>query len=135
MSAPELIEASPELRQAQMAESLATVASFDYEALAAGSLWEAIKSLSIKASVAKLVNDASTMATLDRIARLEDRLAHIEAGGTLELRGWAGIWRQGLHERGCIATDKGALWVCHEATRERPGASAAWSMIVKSKAR
>lgn len=45
---------------------------------------------------------------------------------------YRGVWREGPHEPGDVATWSGSAWHCNEATTDKPGTSSAWRLMVKS---
>lgn len=45
---------------------------------------------------------------------------------------YRGVWREGEHQPGDVATWAGSAWHCNEATTDKPGTSAAWRLMVKS---
>jgi hypothetical protein len=68
---------------------------------------------------------------LARIRALEDRLKTIEARGSVE---YLGVWqRAASYQRGNLVTCDGAMWAaCRDTAAEKPGASDAWQLILKS---
>lgn len=45
---------------------------------------------------------------------------------------YRGVWREGEHEAGDVATWSGSAWHCNRATTDKPGTSDAWRLMVKS---
>ncbi len=45
---------------------------------------------------------------------------------------YRGVWREGEHEPGDVATWSGCAWHCQEKTTDKPGTSSAWKLMVKS---
>lgn len=45
---------------------------------------------------------------------------------------YRGVWREGEHRAGDVATWAGSAWHCNETTTDKPGTSSAWRLMVKS---
>ena len=94
-----------------------------------------------KTQQAKFVTKANLTKKLDRayvivgkfianqLKPLQDRIAELEARPELK---HLGIWREKNYKAGSLVTHKGGLWLCQKATKQRPGQSSAWTLIVKS---
>lgn len=68
------------------------------------------------------------------LAELEARVKALEDGSAFADL-YKGVHLQGQHHRrGEMVTQGGSLWICLAATRDRPGESAAWRLIVKGMA-
>jgi hypothetical protein len=44
---------------------------------------------------------------------------------------YRGVWRDGEHQPGDIVTSAGSAWHCQQTTRDKPGDSDAWKLMVK----
>lgn len=78
-----------------------------------------------------------TSKELDRrdqvIGRLQARLAELEQRQAEGMR-YAGIWEAGSEcQAGDVTTHAGTVWYAHEATTDKPGTTAAWQMMAKSR--
>jgi hypothetical protein len=73
---------------------------------------------------------ASKSADADTIARLEARIADLEARPTMQYRG---TWEAGKqYVPGDFCTHGGSVWHCNSATLDRPGATpTSWTLAVK----
>jgi hypothetical protein len=45
---------------------------------------------------------------------------------------YRGVWREGVHVPGDVATWAGSAWHCQRETTDKPGTSDAWRLMVKS---
>jgi BMFP domain-containing protein YqiC len=89
-----------------------------------------------RSSMAKIVENMAKSVReymqkkLARLDELEKRIAQLEAQQVK----YAGIWRDDDdYGQGDIVTHDGVLWHCWKATRERPGTSLDWQMMLKHK--
>ena len=60
---------------------------------------------------------------------LDKRIAELEARP--ELR-HCGVWREKSYKAASFVTHAGGLWLLTKATKQRPGQSAAWTLVCKS---
>jgi hypothetical protein len=83
----------------------------------------------IMEAVGKTVRERFTMSD-DRIAKLEQRIAQLEARPVMR---YMGVFREGEeYEPGAFATHDGGVWHANRRTGDRPGTSNAWTLAVKS---
>lgn len=67
---------------------------------------------------------------LERVKRLESRLAEAESKS---LTNYRGVWRANeVYPKGVFVTHRGSLWHAESTTDEKPGTSPAWRLAVKS---
>lgn len=66
-----------------------------------------------------------------RFVDIERRVSAIESGSTIA-DAYRGTYLPGTrYKRGDLLTHRGGLWLCLEATADKPGATVAWRLIVK----
>lgn len=65
------------------------------------------------------------------IGELEARVKALEDGSTFADQYKGGHMVGAQHKRGDLVTHESSLWLCLAPTRERPGKSGEWRLIVK----
>lgn len=68
------------------------------------------------------------------LAKMQEDIAGLREAVKQSGIAYCGVWRGSEeYRRGSVVTDRGTLWHCDaDGTKDRPGTSDAWTLMVKS---